>query len=143
MMYLVMAMLVLLMFAPVFAILSKNYSGKKAKYSALCNIFSFIALFIISTIFVFTPSAFASETAATVAQNANNINTGLGYLAAGLAVGFSTIGAGIAVASAASAAIGASSENPKLFGRVIIFVALGEAIPLYGLLIAFLLINKL
>ena len=52
-------------------------------------------------------------------------------------------GAGVAVASAAPAAIGAVSEDPKAFGKAIIFVVLGEGIAIYGLLISILIINKL
>ena len=65
------------------------------------------------------------------------------YLAAALVTSFSCIGAGIAVAAAAPAAIGAFSEDPKAFGKALIFVALGEGVALYGLLISILIINKL
>ena len=66
-----------------------------------------------------------------------------GYLAAALATGLSCLGAGIAIASTAPAAIGAFSEDPKAFGKALIFVVLGEGVALYGLLISILLINKL
>ena len=68
---------------------------------------------------------------------------GMGYLAAALVTGLSAIGAGIAVAAAAPAAIGAVSEDSKTFGKSLIFVALGEGVALYGLLISILIINKL
>lgn len=68
---------------------------------------------------------------------------GLGYLAAGLAVGLGSIGCGIAVANAAPAAIGAVAEEPSSFGKAMIFVALGEGVALYGFLIAFLIIQAL
>ena len=45
--------------------------------------------------------------------------------------------------SGESAAIGAFSEDPKAFGKALIFVALGEGVALYGLLISILIINKL
>ena len=60
-----------------------------------------------------------------------------------LATGLSCLGAGIAIASTAPAAIGAFSEDPKAFGKALIFVVLGEGVALYGLLISILLINKL
>ena len=60
-----------------------------------------------------------------------------------LVTGMSALGAGIAVASAAPAAIGATSEDPKAFGKALIFVALGEGVAVYGLLISILIINKL
>lgn len=68
---------------------------------------------------------------------------GLGFLAAALATGMSALGAGVAVAAAAPAAIGAFSENEKNFGKSMIFVALGEGVAIYGVLISILIINKL
>lgn len=68
---------------------------------------------------------------------------GMGMLAAALATGLSCLGAGIAIASTAPAAIGAFSEDPKAFGKALIFVVLGEGVALYGLLISILIINKL
>ena len=59
------------------------------------------------------------------------------YIAAALSTGMSCIGAGIAVASAASAALGALSEDSSIMGKALIFVALAESIALYGLLISF------
>ena len=63
-------------------------------------------------------------------------------LGAALATGLSCIGAGIAVASSASAAIGAISENPKTFGKALIFVALAEGVALYGMLISIQILAK-
>ena len=63
-------------------------------------------------------------------------------IAAALAVGVAGIGAGIAVGSGAPAAIGALTEDPKSFGKALIFVVLGEGIALYGMLIAILIITK-
>lgn len=63
-------------------------------------------------------------------------------IAAGLAMGLSGIGGGIAVAAGAPAAIAATSENPKSFAKSMIFVALGEAIAIYGLVIAIMIMNS-
>ena len=67
---------------------------------------------------------------------------GMGLIAAALVTGLAGIGGGIAVAASAPAAIGATSEDPKAFGKSLIFVALGEGIALYGLLISILILNK-
>ena len=48
-----------------------------------------------------------------------------------------------AAAAASPAAIGAFSEDPKAFGKALIFVVLGEGVALYGLLISILIINNL
>ena len=81
--------------------------------------------------------------AATTADGGISVGQGLGYLAAALSVGLGCIGTGLAVASAAPAAIGACSEDPKAFGKSIVFVGMGEGIAIYGLLISFMIINSL
>ena len=48
----------------------------------------------------------------------------------------------IAVGAGAPAAFGALTEDPKSFGKALIFVALGEGIALYGMLIAILIWTK-
>ena len=68
---------------------------------------------------------------------------GLGLIAAGLAVGIGCIGGGIAVGMSAAAAIGAISENPKMFGNAIVFVGLAEGVAIYGVVIAIMILNKL
>lgn len=65
---------------------------------------------------------------------------GMGFIGAALAIGLSSIGAGIALAAGAPAAIGAVAEDPKSFGKAMIFVVLGEAVALYGFVVAMLII---
>jgi len=62
--------------------------------------------------------------------------------AAALATGLACIGAGIAVAIAGAAAIGGITEKPETFGRALIFVGLAEGIAIYGLIIAFMILNR-
>ena len=69
--------------------------------------------------------------------------TGLGYIAAALGTGLSCIGGGIAVASAASAALGAISEDSSVLGKSLIFVGLAEGVCLYGLIISFMILGQL
>ncbi|MFV0413044.1 MAG: hypothetical protein ACK5L3_07200 [Oscillospiraceae bacterium] len=78
----------------------------------------------------------------TAQQAATSINPGLAYIGAALSTGIAAIGGGIAVGQGAPAAIGALTEDPKSFGKALIFVALGEGIALYGMLIAILILNK-
>jgi V/A-type H+-transporting ATPase subunit K len=63
-------------------------------------------------------------------------------LGAALSTGFAAIGAGIAVSGTGAAAIGAIAEKPENFGRALIFVGLAEGIAIYGLIIAFLILNR-
>lgn len=90
-----------------------------------------------------TTAAQASDTAAESTESSAKDNSkGLGLLAAGLVTGLAGIGGGIAVAAGAPAAIAATSEDPKAFGKALIFVALGESIALYGVVISILILNK-
>lgn len=114
-------------------------SGKtKGKECLLMNAISFFGLFAIASIgmFAMAPAAFAAEAEAT----ATAAKSGLAYVGAALATGLSGIGGGIAVASSAAAAIGAMSENEKIMGKTLIFVALAEGIALYGLIISLLIL---
>jgi len=62
------------------------------------------------------------------------------YIGGGLAVGLAGLGAGIGVGIAGAAAISAMVEKPEKLIWYLIFVALAEAIAIYGLLISLLLI---
>jgi V/A-type H+-transporting ATPase subunit K len=66
-----------------------------------------------------------------------------GYISAALAVGASSLGAGIAVALVGSAAMGAVSERPEIAGRALIFLGLAEGIAIYGLIVAIMILGKL
>lgn len=66
-----------------------------------------------------------------------------GYLAAALATGLSSLGAAYAVANVGAAAVGALTEKPELFGRLIILIGLSEGIAIYGLIISVLILNDL
>jgi F0F1-type ATP synthase membrane subunit c/vacuolar-type H+-ATPase subunit K len=78
-------------------------------------------------------------TAATQAVAASA--SGLKYLSAALCTGVASIGGGMALAAGIPAAIGATSEDPKAFGKALIFVALGETLALYGVIISFMILN--
>ena len=113
----------------------------KARYkkTILANCLSFFGILLVASVVML--SGTASVKAATDA--ASGLATGMGYLSAALVTGISGIGSGIAVASSASAALGAISENDTLFGKSIIFVAMAEGIALYGLIISFMILGKL
>ncbi len=68
---------------------------------------------------------------------------GMGYLAAALATGLSSLAAGFAVAHVGAAAVGAITEKPELMGRMLILVGLAEGIAIYGLIISILILNRL
>lgn len=68
---------------------------------------------------------------------------GIGLLSAGLSTGLAGIGGGIALAGGIPAAVGATAEDPKNFSKALIFVALGETIALYGIVISVLIMSRL
>ncbi len=111
------------------------------KLTIATNTFFFFSAVIIGTIVMF--SGATPVAAAEAAESGSALATGLGYLGAGLVTGLSCIGGGIAVASSASAALGAISEDSSILGKSLIFVGLAEGICLYGLIISFNILGKL
>lgn len=87
--------------------------------------------------------AFATFSFAEGGAPASDNSVGMGLIAAALSTGVASIGAGIAVGAGAPAAIGALTEDAKTFGKSLIFVALGEGIALYGMLVSILILNKI
>ncbi len=131
---------VALVMSPVFVALYRKSKGKKvnAKRAVITNIASFFGVLLMTTLLPFT-GAFA-ETADAVNAAGAFTDSGIKYLAAALSTGVGSIAAGIAVGAAAPAAIGAISENEKVFSKALIFVALGEGVAIYGLLISILIL---
>ncbi len=113
---------------------------KRYKRAIGVNAFFYFGAFAVAAIMMFGGApAEAAEGAAEAASNA----VGFGYLAAALSTGLSCVGGGIAVASAASAALGAISEDSSALGKSLIFVGLAEGVCLYGLIISFMILGKL
>jgi V/A-type H+-transporting ATPase subunit K len=113
---------------------------KKGNFKASLgfNAFLFFGTLVVANILLFTGKVSAAEAGDVV----NSSVDGFKYIAAALSTGMSTIGAGIAVAGAASAALGAISEDSSIMGKSLIFVALAEGVALYGLLISFMILNS-
>ena len=131
------AALILSIFIPFMAFLLGERKKGRLKTTLAINITMFFAILVIADIMLFGGSVNAAETAEAAASTAE----GLRYIAAALSTGMSTIGAGIAVASSASAALGALSEDSSVMGKALIFVALAEGVALSGLLISFIILN--
>lgn len=84
-----------------------------------------------------------TKTEESTASSGAGLAAGLGFIGAALSIGLAALGAGIALSAGAPAAIGAVAEDPKSFGKSMIFVALGEAVAIYGFIIAFLIILQM
>jgi V/A-type H+-transporting ATPase subunit K len=113
--------------------------NRKLKIILGTNVSIYIPLIVIGTILAFSGTADAVEPSTSVASD----SAGLGYIAAALSTGLATIGAGYAVGSVGSSALGAVSEDPKILGKTLIFVGLAEGIAIYGLIVSILILGRL
>ena len=123
---LVPMVLIVLISLPLIKVFKGNMSAQSAKTRLITHIVMFFVVVIGSVLFsVGDFSVLAAEgTAAAGESITGTIAQGLGFISAALATG-------------------AFSENEKNFGKSLIFVALGEGVAIYGLLISILIINKL
>ena len=136
-MFVLPAVVIILLSLPLVKALTGKVSASSVKMRMLlhvCGFFGAIGLTLLLSIA--TSPVFAEGIDGTMAQ-------GLGFISAALVTAVSSVAAAIAISAAAPAAIGAFSENPENFGKALIFVALGEGIAIYGLLISILIINNL
>ena len=124
------AALVLSIFIPFGYYLLGEKNKGRYKCALAFNVLSYFGTFLVAGIMLFgSVPVHAADAAAS---------------GAGLATGLdSCIGGGIAVASAASAALGAISEDSSVLGKSLIFVGLAEGVCLYGLIISFMIISRL
>lgn len=136
---LLIAALMLSIVIPFGTFLLGEQSKKRYKRAVGANAFFFFSSLVMAGIMMFSGVPVQAADAAAVSDSA----TGFGYLAAALATGLSCVGGGIAVASAASAALGAISEDSSALGKSLIFVGLAEGVCLYGLIISFMILGRL
>ena len=120
------AILIFSMVIPFGGYLLSQKKKRSFKAALGVNILLFFGTLVTADLLLFSGHIYGAQESAAATD-------GWRYMAAGL----SCIGAGVAVASAASAAIGALSEDSSIMGKALIFVALAESIALYGLLISF------
>lgn len=135
---------VALIIIPLIVSFRRKKQGKTVnmKKSVLINAGSFVSCLVLMIILM--PNIASAEAAKEAVENAEaaagGIAEGMKYLGAALSTGLATIGTGIAVGGAAPAAIGATSEDEKNFTKSLIFVALGEGVAIYGILISILIL---
>lgn len=132
--------LILSIFIPFGAFAAGEKTRGRYKTALSVNVFLFFGILIASSVLAFSGDAYA---AGGVAEAAADNSVGMGYIAAALSTGLSGIGGGIAVSAAASAALGAISEDSSIFGKSLIFAGLAEGVCLYGLIISFMILGKL
>ena len=114
-------------------------SRGRYKTALAVNSLLFFGILLTCSALFFTGNVFAAEEA----TSAVNPAAGMICMAAAISTGLSCIGGGIAVSAAASAALGAISEDGSILGKSLIFVGLAEGVCLYGLIISFMIIGSL
>lgn len=62
----------------------------------------------------------------------------MAYIGAGIAIGLTGLGAGLAEKDVGAAAVGAITEDVSLFGKAMVLMVLPETIVIFGLVIAIL-----
>lgn len=112
----------------------KSWASKKTVKYALG---AFVAVTMLGLGFIAPDIAYAADASTQSAAN------GLSFIGIALSTGLACIGAGYAVGSIGSSALGAISEDPKMMGKALIFVGLGEGIAIYGLIISIMILGRL
>ena len=107
----------------------------------------FAVMAMIGTVFCTNAFAQASNDEQTIESEPEMSSTKADVMkyalvAAAVAFGLGAIGAGIAISHVGAAAMGAVAEKPQIAGQALIFVALAEGIVVFGLVTAFLILNK-
>lgn len=126
-----------------FFAMKKNKKGdtKKAILASV-SVFGMIAMAMVVTAFSGNPvyAESAASAATTSTATGLSLGDGLKFFAAALSTGLATIGAGLAVGSVGSSAIGAISEDSSLLGKTLIYVGMAEGIAIYGMIISILIL---
>jgi F0F1-type ATP synthase membrane subunit c/vacuolar-type H+-ATPase subunit K len=78
----------------------------------------------------------------TPAFNTYSSFSGFAHLAAGLACGLSSLAAGLAIGVVGDAGVRAIGQQPGLYVGMILILIFGEALGLYGLIVALILSQK-
>ena len=68
-------------------------------------------------------------------------DAGLVAIGAGLAIGLTALGAGIAEKEIGAAAVGAMAEKDEVFGKGLILTVIPETLVIFGLVVAILIMN--
>ncbi len=99
-----------------------------------------IVLFSISGLVIFVNAQAPSADLYNYYNSPTAAALGIG---AGLAIGLSALGGGLAIKTVGTAVISAMLEKDESFGKAFMVVVLGEALAIYGLIIAILLWTKI
>ena len=119
----------------------RKYRGSKVMFACIAAA-SFCLLLAGALFTLFSAPALAAEAPAAVTSEASSSN-GLGFIGMALSTGLACVGAGVALGSVGSAALGLLGEQPDAIGRTLIYVGLAESVAIYGVVISILIFTKL
>lgn len=97
---------------------------------------SISTMVLIATIALITTNNFSEEAYAQEAQS------GMKFVGAGLAFGLAALGAGVAIGGVGAAGLAVISERPDLRSQALVFTALGEAVAIYGIVMAIIILGQ-
>jgi V/A-type H+-transporting ATPase subunit K len=86
-------------------------------------------------------NAFAQEQQPSAGQ-ASAGSAGMKFIGAGVAFGLAALGAGVAIGGVGAAGLAAITEKPELRSQALVFTALGEAIAIYGIVVAIIILGQ-
>jgi V/A-type H+-transporting ATPase subunit K len=120
----------------------KGFSGGRGLFAAIVAL-SFCLLMAGAIVPLVSEPAAAADEAPALSAPTDASGNGLGFLGMALATGLACIGAGIAVGSVGSAALGLVGEQPGAIGTTLIYVGLAEGVAIYGIVISIIILSKL
>lgn len=115
----------------------KRFKGSRQIYAA-CLGTSAVLVFSGAILSLTSSPAFAAA-----AVTGYTVGSGMGFLSAAAATSIACLGAGYAVASVGSAALGLVGEKPEMLGTTLIYLGLAEGIAIYGVIVSLLILQKL
>lgn len=117
----------------------RGYRGGRAAFAGITAL-SFCLLLTGAILALVSPPAFAAPVPT---AGGSGMADGLGFLGMALSTGLACIGAGVAVGSVGSAALGLVGEKPEMLGTTLIYVGLAEGVAIYGIVVSILIYGKL
>lgn len=118
----------------------RGYRGGRGAFVGIAGL-SFCLLLTGAILSLASPPAFAAPAA--LGAGAVATANGLGFIGMALSTGLACIGAGVAVGSVGSAALGLVGEKPEMLGTTLIYVGLAEGVAIYGVVVSILIYGKL
>ena len=104
------------------------------------KLLSFSTIAIITAVTLFSVEHLTNNVDAQ--QAAASASGSMKFIGAGVAFGLAALGAGIAIGGVGAAGLAAITERPELRSQALVFTALGEAIAIYGIVVAIIILGQ-